>query len=193
MILSNILPPFSGGIATLMAPMPFLATAVAEDSPIILSGVLLTLVVIYLASKFGAEVARRLDFPPVLGELVAGVIVGVSALHLVIFPEGGLSASDSVIMTALQGLNHLAPDALTRIFESQSEVISVLAEIGVIILLFEIGLERSGHSSYGCRLCRGRSTVCGGHGRVNDVLSCGSHSSNFWGGCVNGNEYRHYL
>jgi Kef-type K+ transport system membrane component KefB len=69
------------------------------------------------------------------------VIVGVSALHLVIFPEGGLSASDSVIMTALQGLNQLAPDALTRIFESQSEVISVLAEIGVIILLFEIGLE----------------------------------------------------
>lgn len=115
-----------------MAPIPFLATAVAKDSPIILSGVLLTLVVIYLASKFGAEVARRLDFPPVLGELVAGVVVGVSALHLVIFPEGGLSASDSVIMTALQGLNQLAPDALTRIFESQSEVISVLAEIGVI-------------------------------------------------------------
>jgi len=141
MILSNILPSFGAGIATPMAPIPVLATAVAEDSPIILSGVLLTLVVIYLASKFGAEVARRLDFPPVLGELVAGVIVGVSALHLVIFPEGGLSASDSVLMTALQGLNHLAPEALTRVFESQSEVISVLAEIGVIILLFEIGLE----------------------------------------------------
>jgi hypothetical protein len=89
MILSHILPPFSAGIATLMAPIPVLATAVAEDSPVILSSVLLTLVVIYLASKFGAEVARRFDFPPVLGELVAGVIVGVSALHLVIVPEGG--------------------------------------------------------------------------------------------------------
>jgi Kef-type K+ transport system membrane component KefB len=141
MILSNILNPYSGGIAAFIAPRPFLATVVAEDSPIILSGVLLTLVVIFLASKFGAEVARRLNFPPVLGELVAGVIVGVSALHLVIFPEGGLSASDSVIMSALQGLNQLSPDTLTRIFESQSEVISVLAEIGVIILLFEIGLE----------------------------------------------------
>jgi Kef-type K+ transport system membrane component KefB len=124
-----------------MAPFPFLATAITEDSPIILSDVLLTLVVIYLASKLGAEVSRRLDFPPVLGELVAGVIVGISALHLVIFPEGGLDASDSVIMRVLQGLNQLTPDALTRIFESQSEVISVLAEIGVIILLFEIGLE----------------------------------------------------
>lgn len=141
MVLSNILPPLSQAIAPLVAPMPVLATAVAEDSPIVLSGVLLTLVIIYLASKFGAEVARRLDFPPVLGELVAGVIVGVSALHLVIFPEGGLSAADSVVMTALQGLNQLTPEALNRIFESQSEVISVLAEIGVIILLFEIGLE----------------------------------------------------
>ena len=141
MILSHILPPLIGEIAAPMTPIPLLATVVAEDSPIILSGVLLTLVVIYLASKLGAEAARRLDFPPVLGELVAGVIVGVSALHLVIFPEGGLSASDSLIMTVLQGLNQLAPAAVDRIFESQSEVISVLAEIGVIILLFEIGLE----------------------------------------------------
>lgn len=141
MILSNILSPVLGGIADLLSPIPFLGTVEAEDSPIILSGVLLTLVVIYLASKLGAEAARRFDFPPVLGELVAGVIVGVSALHLVIFPEGGLAASDSLIMTALQGLNPLTPDAVTRIFESQSEIISVLAEIGVIILLFEIGLE----------------------------------------------------
>jgi Kef-type K+ transport system membrane component KefB len=118
-----------------------LATVEAEDAPVVLSGVLLTLVVIYLASKLGAEAARRLDFPPVLGELVAGVIVGVSALHLVIFPEGDLAATDSVVMAVLQRLNDLSPDALTRIFNSESEVISVLAEIGVIILLFEIGLE----------------------------------------------------
>ncbi|HIK10457.1 MAG TPA: cation:proton antiporter [Oscillatoriaceae cyanobacterium M33_DOE_052] len=141
MVLHNILLSFGTGLSSLMAPLPFLATAEAEDSPIILSGVLLTLVVIYLASKLGGEAAQRLDFPPVLGELVAGVIVGVSALHFVVFPEGGMSASDSVIMTFLQSLNQLTPDAVTRIFESQSEVISVLAEIGVIILLFEIGLE----------------------------------------------------
>jgi Kef-type K+ transport system membrane component KefB len=141
MFLHDTFTSLNAGIASLPLPTLLLATVEAEDSPIILSGVLLTLVVIYLASKFGAEVARRLDFPPVLGELVAGTIVGVSALHLAIFPEAGLSASDSLIMTALQGLNQLTPDALTRIFESQSEVISVLAEIGVVILLFEIGLE----------------------------------------------------
>lgn len=120
---------------------PLLATAEAENGPVILSGVLLSLVVIYLASKLGSEVAKRLDFPPVLGELVAGVIVGVSALHLIIFPQGGLTAADSLLMTVLQNLNALTPEAVTSIFASQSEVISVLAELGVIILLFEIGLE----------------------------------------------------
>jgi Kef-type K+ transport system membrane component KefB len=131
----------SGVIFAWINPNPVLATVEAEYSPIILSGVLLTLVIIYLASKLGAEVSRRLDFPPVLGELVAGVIVGVSVLHLVIFPEGGLEASDSLLANILQSLNHLSPTALTNVFEAQSEVISVLAEIGVIILLFEIGLE----------------------------------------------------
>ncbi len=131
----------SSGMASLITPLPLLATVEAEYSPIVLSGVLLSLVVIYLASKLGAEVAKNFDFPPVLGELVAGVIVGVSALHLIVFPEAGLSASDSGIMSVLQLINHLSPAAVTSIFESQSEVISVLAELGVIILLFEIGLE----------------------------------------------------
>jgi Kef-type K+ transport system membrane component KefB len=127
-------------IAMFLSPS-ILATVAAENSPIVLSSVLLSLVVIYISSKLGAEVAKRFDFSPVLGELIAGVIVGVSALHLVMFPQGGFVATDSVVMTAIQALNHLTPDNLTAVFESQSEVISVLAEIGVIILLFEIGLE----------------------------------------------------
>ncbi|MFM7528435.1 MAG: cation:proton antiporter, partial [Nodosilinea sp.] len=138
MMIHNLFALFS---SHLIPSSAYLATVEAEDAPVVLSGVLLTLVVIYLASKLGAEAARRLDFPPVLGELVAGVIVGVSALHLVIFPEGDLAAADSVVMAVLQRLNDLSPDSLTRVFSSESEVISVLAEIGVIILLFEIGLE----------------------------------------------------
>jgi Kef-type K+ transport system membrane component KefB len=122
-------------------PSLMLATVQAENAPIVLSSVLLSLVVIYLSSKLGSELAQRFDFPPVLGELVAGVVVGVSALHLVIFPEGGLTATDSLVMTAVQLLNHLTPENLANVFASQSEVISVLAELGVIILLFEIGLE----------------------------------------------------
>lgn len=122
-------------------PSFLLATVEAENAPIVLSSVLLSLVVIYLASKVGSELAQRFDLPPVLGELLAGVVVGVSALHLIIFPEGNLTATDSLIMTAVQSLNQLTPENLASVFASQSEVISVLAEIGVIVLLFEIGLE----------------------------------------------------
>lgn len=45
-------------------------------SPLILVAVLLALVVIYLASRVGGEMAVRLSFPPVLGELLGGVLVG---------------------------------------------------------------------------------------------------------------------
>jgi Kef-type K+ transport system membrane component KefB len=44
-------------------------------------------------------------------------------------------------MQILQRISTLTPEDVSFIFESQSEVISVLAEIGVIVLLFEIGLE----------------------------------------------------
>jgi Kef-type K+ transport system membrane component KefB len=124
-----------------LQPSLLATTNEAEYAPIVLTGVLLSLVVIYLASKIGGELSRMIDLPPVLGELIAGVIVGASALHLVIFPETGAAANDSIIMNILQFINNLTPEALTSIFQSQSEVVSVLAELGVIILLFEIGLE----------------------------------------------------
>ena len=121
---------------------PLLATAPdSEAAPMILAGVLLSLIFIYLASKLGGELSRLVDLPPVLGELVAGVVVGISALHLLVFPETGAVASDSVVMTILQKIAGLNPESVREVFTAQSEVISVLAEIGVIILLFEIGLE----------------------------------------------------
>jgi Kef-type K+ transport system membrane component KefB len=122
-------------------PAPLLAIVAAEDAPVLLAGVLLSLIIIYLGSKIGAEIASHLNFPPVLGELVAGVIVGISALHLIVFPDSGMAASDSAIVSVLRSIYPLTPVAATNIFESQSEIISVLAELGVIVLLFEIGLE----------------------------------------------------
>jgi Kef-type K+ transport system membrane component KefB len=121
---------------------PILAAAAEGENPsLVLAGVLLSLVVVYLASKIGGEICARLDLPPVLGELVGGVAIGVSALHLLVFPTGGMDASGSMITQMLQMSAHLTPEALNATFAAQSEVISVLAEIGVVILLFEIGLE----------------------------------------------------
>lgn len=113
----------------------------AERAPFVLTGVLMTLIVVYLVSKLGGELSKRLDLPPVLGELIGGVIVGISALHFLVFPETGATAADSALMSVLQQLGNLDTEAIAEIFQSQSEVVSVLAELGVIVLLFEIGLE----------------------------------------------------
>jgi Kef-type K+ transport system membrane component KefB len=114
-----------------------------ENSQLVLAGVLLSLIVIHLASKVGGEICVRLNLPPVLGELLGGVIVGVSALRLIIFPGGELDANASLIIDLLQNTAGLPPAAAASVFDRQSEAISVLSEIGVIILLFEIGLESS--------------------------------------------------
>ncbi len=132
----------NGTHLSLSKTAPILAAATkSENSSIVLASVLLSLVIIYFASKLGGELCARIDLPPVLGELVGGVLVGVSALHLLVFPESGIDASSSLMMQAIQTSAHLSPERLTAVFQSQSEVISVLAEIGVVILLFEIGLE----------------------------------------------------
>ncbi|MEB3268496.1 MAG: cation:proton antiporter [Leptolyngbya sp.] len=112
----------------------------AELEPLVLASVLLSLITVYLAAKIGGELCARINLPPVLGELVGGVLVGVSALHLIVFPEGGTEMG-SALLRLVEATTDVGPDALMTIFRGESEVVSVLAELGVIILLFEIGLE----------------------------------------------------
>jgi Kef-type K+ transport system membrane component KefB len=131
-------PPAIGAVT---APLFALIETESESSPLILTAVLLSFAIIYLASKLGGELCARIDLPPVLGELVGGVLVGVSALRLLMFAEGGEDGSHSLIMQLLQFTSPMSPEAFTHVFQSQSEVISVLAEVGVVVLLFEIGLE----------------------------------------------------
>ncbi len=129
---------------TLLNSVYWLASATEvekESSPLIIAGVLLSLVVIYFASKLGGEICVRFNLPPVLGELVGGVVIGVSVLHLLVFPESGANVEDSLVMQILQRTSDLSPEGAAAVFATQSEVITVLSEMGVIILLFEIGLE----------------------------------------------------
>ena len=127
---------------------PLLATATeaanesdAEEGTLVLAGVLLSLIIIYFASKLGGEVCSRINLPPVLGELVGGVLIGISAFHLLVFPESGSLPEDSLIVGLLQSTAGLPAEAAPSVFAAQSEVITLLSELGVIILLFEIGLE----------------------------------------------------
>jgi Kef-type K+ transport system membrane component KefB/predicted amino acid-binding ACT domain protein len=71
--------------------------------------VLVDILVVLLAAKLAAEVAERVHVPAVVGEIVAGILIGPSVLGLV----------------------------------GHDEVLTVLGELGVILLLLNVGLEMS--------------------------------------------------
>ncbi|MGB3299503.1 MAG: hypothetical protein WBA76_14660, partial [Phormidesmis sp.] len=85
----------------------------AEVGSLVLGGVLLSLIVVFLAAKIGGELCARLNLPSVLGELVGGVVVGVSALNLIVFPEGG-EMPTSALMNLIQMTAHLEPEGLLK-------------------------------------------------------------------------------
>ncbi|HEY0230955.1 MAG TPA: cation:proton antiporter [Dokdonella sp.] len=74
--------------------------------------ILLALFAIFVAAQIGAEIAQRVKLPGVVGEIVAGCVIGPSAL--------GLITVDQI---------------------AAGTPLDVLAEIGVVLLLFAVGLE----------------------------------------------------
>lgn len=141
MIMAEPCSPVAIALEHLSLP-PLLATSeAAESGGFILAGVLLSLVCIYLAAKIGGELCARINLPPVLGELVGGVVIGISALNLLVSPGAVGVPEDSLIIRFLETTAGLSPELAPSVFAGESEVISVLSELGVILLLFEIGLE----------------------------------------------------
>ncbi len=128
--------------------LPLLATTESINlDPLILGSVLLGVLVIHLASRLMGEISVRMGFPSVLGELIGGVLVGSSVLGLLVFQSGAVGdeliqvAQSSQLMRFLEGTTPLSGEGIGEVFSAQSEIINILSELGVIILLFEIGLE----------------------------------------------------
>jgi Kef-type K+ transport system membrane component KefB len=96
-----------------LAPGTALAAEGAAGPSDPVAAMVLGLAVILVAAKLGGELATRFGQPAVLGELVLGVVLGNLA------PLG---------ITGFEALKHDAS-------------IEMLSRLGVIILLFEVGLE----------------------------------------------------
>ena len=80
--------------------------------------VLLALVVILLSARAVGFVFRRLNQPPVVGEMIAGIMLGPSLL------------------------GQVSPGAFAYLFPQQmTPYLSVLADIGVILYMFLVGVE----------------------------------------------------
>src|SRR5919106_6673321 len=75
--------------------------------------VLVGVAVMLIVAKIGGEIFERLKQPAVLGELFAGIVIG------------------NLVILGFTGAETLKTDV----------TIAALAELGVIILLFEVGLE----------------------------------------------------
>lgn len=84
--------------------------------------VLLMLMIILAAAKIGGEISKRLGQPSVLGELVAGILLGNIIL---LNPDWNL----------LESLRE------TPLIWEPAVIIDAFARLGVILLLFEVGLE----------------------------------------------------
>ncbi len=95
---------------------------------------------IFLAARTLAEIMVRLQLPTILGELVAGVLIGLSGLHLIIPPETGAELSNW-FTSAVASLSSLAPDAVESIYIETFPNLQAVATLGLFALLFLTGLE----------------------------------------------------
>ena len=95
----------------LIALVPFLMAAAPAEGGVRIEHFFLVFIAMLVSAKVFGELAERIGQPAVLGELVAGVILGGSVL--------GVIPADGPI----------------------HETIRIFAEVGVALLLFEIGLE----------------------------------------------------
>jgi Kef-type K+ transport system membrane component KefB len=98
----------------------FASEAAGHSDPI--APALLALFVVLFAAKLGGELFERLSLPAVLGELIAGIVLG----NLVLVNPAW---------------SFLEPLRVTPIRENWALILDSLARFGVIILLFEVGLE----------------------------------------------------
>ena len=98
-------------VILLVATPVFAMEAAGHGDPV--APIVLTLAIVLIAAKIGADLAARLGQPGVLGELCAGVLLG----NLNLFGYAGLEAVKS------------------------NGIVDMLARLGVLLLLFEVGLE----------------------------------------------------
>lgn len=101
--------------------------AAGHTSPVL--PVLLGLVIILTGAKLGGALFERFHQPAVLGELIVGVVLGNLALLRFMNFEFTLLGRDLTFDFGALG------------FLANTPGIEILAEIGVILLLFDVGLE----------------------------------------------------
>ena len=96
--------------------------------------------VIFVAARVLAELLVRWQLPTILGELVAGVIIGASGLHLIVPPETQAAVSQ-VLLQLLGSLADVPTDVVGELYAESFPSLQTVATLGLFALLFLTGLE----------------------------------------------------
>ena len=96
--------------------------------------------VIFVAARLLAELLVRLQLPTILGELVAGVIIGASGLHLIVPPETQAAVSQGLLQL-VGSLADVPPDVVSQLYAESFPSLQTVATLGLFALLFLTGLE----------------------------------------------------
>lgn len=98
-------------------------------------------IAIFLASLIFGELLARLKLPSILGALLAGVIVGVSALHLLVL-SGNPDSIDLRFIQAMGLLSGTSSEQIVLQYQTQFlPTLDSLGGLGSLCLLFVTGLE----------------------------------------------------
>jgi Kef-type K+ transport system membrane component KefB len=96
--------------------------------------------VIFLAARTLAEVMVRLQLPTILGELIAGVLIGVSGLHLLLPPEAHAQINH-LLLDLVASLSDVTPDTVQTLYDETFPNLEAVSRLGLYALLFLTGLE----------------------------------------------------
>ena len=115
------------------------STPAAPPKPHVLPQVLLALIAIIVTGRLFGAVCHYLGQPHVIGEVVAGIALGPSLF------------------------GRISPDAMTYVFpQNISPILGVLAQLGVILYMFLVGLELNS----GLLRARAHATVAISHASI---------------------------
>ncbi|MEL7052134.1 MAG: cation:proton antiporter [Cyanobacteria bacterium J06555_13] len=122
--------------------LPTVLLTVKPDESTVFSALLLSAIVVFLVGKLSEEIFVRFNLPGVVGQLLGGVTLGVSALHILVFSESADHAVSDHIINVLQWATSADITMVSAAYSNQLTAISEsAANLGVIALLFLIGLE----------------------------------------------------
>ena len=95
---------------------------------------------IFVAARTLAEILVRFQLPTIVGELLAGVLIGASGLHLLMPPSTNAQLNEGFVHL-ISFLASIPPEAVPDLYFETFPSLHAVATLDLYALLFLTGLE----------------------------------------------------